>query len=84
MLYLLIGFGHESEDVAIKLDPPDDFFRVRLVSAAEWRPPEMRSIAVFDTVQWPCFHPKAGVSKCLVGNSSPEGYRHDNQTSAMW
>ncbi|KAF8071278.1 UPF2 [Scenedesmus sp. PABB004] len=33
VLYLLIGHGHESEEAALRLDPPDDFFRVRLVIA---------------------------------------------------
>lgn len=32
VLYMLIGHGHESEESALRLDPPDDFFRVRLVS----------------------------------------------------
>lgn len=35
MLYLLIGHGHDAEETAMKLDPPDDFFRVRLVSLHE-------------------------------------------------
>ncbi|GFR49425.1 hypothetical protein Agub_g11482, partial [Astrephomene gubernaculifera] len=32
-LYLLLTFGHESPELADRLDPPDDFFRVRLVCA---------------------------------------------------
>ncbi|EFJ41604.1 hypothetical protein VOLCADRAFT_68153, partial [Volvox carteri f. nagariensis] len=32
-LYLLVTFGHESPELAERLDPPDDFFRVRLVCA---------------------------------------------------
>lgn len=31
VLYMLIGHGHESEELLLRLDPPDDFFRVRLV-----------------------------------------------------
>ena len=30
-LYLLLEFGHETPEVAEKLDPPDSYFRVRLV-----------------------------------------------------
>ncbi|KAG2482394.1 hypothetical protein HYH03_018672 [Edaphochlamys debaryana] len=32
-LYLLLTFGHEAPELAERLDPPDDFFRVRLVCA---------------------------------------------------
>jgi hypothetical protein len=32
VLYTLIGYGHDSEATALKLDPPDDFFRLRMVS----------------------------------------------------
>jgi hypothetical protein len=31
VLYMLIGHAHDSEETALKLDPPDDFFRIRLV-----------------------------------------------------
>jgi hypothetical protein len=31
VLYMLIGHGHENEELLLRLDPPDDFFRVRLV-----------------------------------------------------
>jgi hypothetical protein len=31
VLYMLIGHAHENEETALKLDPPDDFFRIRLV-----------------------------------------------------
>lgn len=30
-LYLLLEFGHESPELAQRLDPPDSYFRVRLV-----------------------------------------------------
>jgi hypothetical protein len=30
-LYLLTTFGHDTPEDAQRLDPPDDFFRVRLV-----------------------------------------------------
>ena len=30
-LYLLLEFGHESPETASKLDPPDSYFRLRLV-----------------------------------------------------
>lgn len=33
LLYMLIGYGHEDPETARKLDPPDDFFRVRMVSS---------------------------------------------------
>ncbi|GIM12927.1 hypothetical protein Vretimale_16172, partial [Volvox reticuliferus] len=32
-LYLLVTFGHEVPELVDRLDPPDDFFRVRLVCA---------------------------------------------------
>jgi hypothetical protein len=31
VLYMLIGHAHDNEETALKLDPPDDFFRIRLV-----------------------------------------------------
>jgi len=31
VLYMLIGYGHDSETTALRLDPPDDFFRLRMV-----------------------------------------------------
>jgi hypothetical protein len=41
VLYMLIGHAHDSEETALKLDPPDDFFRIRLVRqlwpACFWR-----------------------------------------------
>lgn len=33
VLYLLLGHGHEDEARQARLDPPDDFFRVRMVGA---------------------------------------------------
>ena len=30
-LYLLLEFGHESPEAAARLDPPDSYFRLRLV-----------------------------------------------------
>ncbi|WIA32391.1 hypothetical protein OEZ86_003220 [Tetradesmus obliquus] len=33
VLYMLIGHAHDNEEAALKLDPPDDFFRIRLVIA---------------------------------------------------
>jgi hypothetical protein len=32
VLYTLLGYGHDSEASLQKLDPPDDFFRLRMVS----------------------------------------------------
>ena len=31
VLYLLLEFGHETPEMAAKLDPPDSYFRLRLV-----------------------------------------------------
>lgn len=31
VLYLLIAYGHEDAGRMMRLDPPDDFFRVRMV-----------------------------------------------------
>ena len=35
VLYMLIGYGHEDQEVAAKMDPPDEFFRLRMVSRGE-------------------------------------------------
>lgn len=34
VLYVLVGHAHDCEEAALKLDPPDDFFRIRMVSSA--------------------------------------------------
>jgi hypothetical protein len=34
LLYTLISYGHESPEAAKSIDPPDDFFRIRMVSVA--------------------------------------------------
>lgn len=49
VLYTLLGYGHDSEASLQKLDPPDDFFRLRMVSRGG------------ASVQLPCeFAPGAG------------------------
>ena len=28
-LYLIITFGHENPELALRIDPPDDYYRIR-------------------------------------------------------
>lgn len=38
LLYACLSHGHDSPESAARLDPPDDFFRVRMVRGALWLP----------------------------------------------